>query len=140
MGLTLASLPFFTLLCFLALAASPMVLVLVVLQVARRSGNYSIVRPAREMLYTEVDRESRYKAKPVIDIVVYRGGNMVSGWLFAGLTTTLGLGVVSMALVGAVIAAVWCLCGLFLGKHFEANNKSEAINQELLEEQSHSQV
>ena len=65
---------------------------------------------------------------------------VIGTFLFAGLTTTLGLGVVSMALVGAVIAAVWCLCGLFLGKHFEANNKSEAINQELLEEQSHSQV
>jgi AAA family ATP:ADP antiporter len=92
------------------------------------------------MLFTEVDRESRFKAKPVIDIVVYRGGNMLSGWLFAGLTTGLGLGVTGMALIGAVIAAVWCVCGLFLGKYFEASNKSQDINQKLLDEQIHNQV
>ncbi|HTQ99039.1 MAG TPA: MFS transporter [Candidatus Acidoferrum sp.] len=144
MGLTLASLPLLTMVSFLALAFAPMVWVLVVLQVARRSGNYSVVRPAREMLFTEVDRESRFKAKPVIDIVVYRGGNMLSGWLFAGLTTGLGLGMVSMALVGAVIAAGWCACGLLLGKRFEASSQAQTepqtINQELLEEQVHNQV
>jgi len=140
MGLTLASLPLLVVVALLVLAAAPMVAVLVVLQVARRSGNYSIVRPAREMLFTEVDRESRFKAKPVIDIVVYRGGNMLSGWLFAGLTTGLGLGVVGMALVGAAIASVWCVCGLFLGKYFEASNKSQDINQKLLDEQIHNQV
>lgn len=141
MGLTLAFLPLLMVLALIVLAAAPAVLVLVLLQIFRRSGNYSIVRPAREMLFTEVDRESRYKAKPVIDIVVYRGGNMVSSWLFAGLTTALGLGVTSMALIGAVIAAIWCGCGLYLGKYFEASNgKSEDINQKLLDEQVHNQA
>lgn len=122
MGRTLAILPVLMIVSLLALAVAPTVAVLFVLQALRRSSNYGLVRSAREMLFTAVDRESRYKAKPVIDIVVYRGGNMVSSWLIVGLTAGLGLGIPGIALVGAAIAAVWCGCGLLLGRYFEANN------------------
>ena len=119
MGLpfTLASVPVAIGLGMLILAAAPMVAVVVAIQIARRAGNYAISRPAREMLFTAVDRDLRFKAKPVIDIVVYRGGDMLSGWAFTGLTT-LGLGMGAMAAVGAGIAALWAGVGIFLGRQF----------------------
>ena len=116
MGLTLALLPFLVIGGMLILAFAPIVIVVLALQVARRGGNYAVTRPAREMLFTEVDRETRFKAKPVVDIIVYRGGDMITGWLFAGLTEGLGLGMGAVAAIGAGIAAVWALFGLFLGK------------------------
>jgi AAA family ATP:ADP antiporter len=102
----------------LVIAAAPSVAVVVALQIIRRAGNYAITRPAREVLFTAVDRETRFKAKPVIDIVVYRGGDMLNAWAFTGLTQGLGLGLGAVALVGAVIAAVWALVGIYLGRVF----------------------
>ncbi len=65
-----------------------------------------------------MDRELRFKAKPVIDIVVYRGGDMLNAWLFTGLTTGLGLGLGAVAAVGAGIAAIWAGVGIYLGRRF----------------------
>ena len=90
------------------------------LQVARRAGNYAVTRPAREMLFTAVDRETRFKAKPVIDIAVYRGGDALSSIAFAALTDGVGLGLGAMAAVGAGIAAAWAAVGRYLGKRFDA--------------------
>jgi len=116
MGFTLALLPVLVIAGLLILAFAPVITVLLALQVARRSGNYAVTRPAREMLFTEVDRETRFKAKPVIDIVVYRGGDMISSWMFAGLTEVLGLGMAAVAVVGSGIAAIWAVAGVYLGK------------------------
>jgi AAA family ATP:ADP antiporter len=102
----------------LVLALSPVVAVVAGLQVARRAGNYAITRPGREMLFTVVDRETRFKAKPVIDIVLYRGGDMVSAWAFTLLTTVVGLGLGGVAAVGAGIAAVWAFVGVYLGRSY----------------------
>ena len=88
-------------------------------QVVRRAGNYAISRPAREMLFTAVDRETRFKAKPVIDIVIYRGGDMLNAWGFTALTQGLGLGLGAVAGVGAGIAMVWAAVGIFLGREFK---------------------
>jgi AAA family ATP:ADP antiporter len=103
----------------LILAFAPILTVVLALQIARRAGNYGITRPAREMLFTAVDRETRFKAKPVIDIVVYRGGDMLNAWAFTGLTQGLGLGLAAVAGVGALIAAVWAVVGVYLGRSFE---------------------
>ena len=70
------------------------------------------------MLFTLVDSETRYKAKPVIDIVVYRGGDMMTAWLHTGLKETLSFGLPGVALVGAIIAAVWAFTGAWLGRTF----------------------
>jgi len=103
----------------LVLAFAPLLTVLIALQIGRRAGNYAVTRPAREMLFTDVDRETRFKAKPVIDIVVYRGGDTLTAWMFTALTQGLGLGMAALALVGAVIAAVWAGAGLYLGRWFD---------------------
>lgn len=79
------------------------------------------------MLFTVVDRETRFKAKSVIDNVVYRGGDVVAAWAFTLLTTTLGLGLGAVAAVGAVIAAVWALVARYLGRHYmETRVEAEA--------------
>ncbi|MDG2411649.1 MAG: MFS transporter, partial [Halioglobus sp.] len=111
----------------LMLAAEPLVYVVVGVQVARRAGNYAISRPAREMLFTAVDRETRFKAKQVIDIVIYRGGDMLNAWLFTALTQGLGLGLAAVAGIGAVIAGLWALTGIFLGRRFNAMNPAGDI-------------
>ena len=74
------------------------------------------------MLFTAVDRETRFKAKPVIDIVIYRGGDMLNAWGFTALTQGLGLGIAATAGVGAMIALVWAVVGFALGRSFEARN------------------
>ena len=58
---------------------------IVAVQVLRRAGDYAITRPAREMLYVVLGREEKYKAKSFVDTVVYRGGDAVSAWAYAGL-------------------------------------------------------
>jgi AAA family ATP:ADP antiporter len=115
---TLASIPVLIGAGMMILAAAPMVGVVVAVQIIRRAGNYAISRPAREILFTAVDRETRFKAKPVIDIVIYRGGDMLNAWAFTGLTQGLGLGLAAVAGVGAVIAALWALTGIYLGRQF----------------------
>lgn len=119
MPVTLALVPVFIVVGLVILAFAPILTVVLALQVARRAGNYAITRPGREMLFTAVDRETRFKAKPVIDIAVYRGGDAISSTAFAGLTDGMGLGLGAVAAIGAGIAAVWALMGRYLGKSFE---------------------
>lgn len=123
MPVTIALVPVLICIGLIVIAISPVMAVVVGLQILRRAGNYAVTRPAREMLFTRVDRETRFKAKPVIDIVAYRGGDTVMAWLFTGLTQGLGLGLASVALVGAGIAALWTLVGLYLGRWFERSEK-----------------
>jgi AAA family ATP:ADP antiporter len=118
MAATLAMVPFFIAAGLLILAFAPLLIVVLALQVARRAGNYAITRPAREMLFTAVDRETRFKAKPVIDIAVYRGGDALSGSAFALLTDGVGFGLAAMAAIGAGIAAAWGILGIYLGRMF----------------------
>jgi AAA family ATP:ADP antiporter len=110
----------------LILAAAPMVSVVVAVQIVRRAGNYAISRPAREMLFTAVDRETRFKAKPVIDIVIYRGGDMLNAWGFTALTQGLGMGLGAVAGVGAIIAVLWAAVGIYLGRQFRAMNGDQS--------------
>ena len=114
-GVTLAILPALTLLGFGALAALPAVSTLVVFQVLRRSSDYAIARPTREVLYTVVPREDRYKAKSFIDTVVYRGGDQVGAWAYALIAMT-GFGSALMATIAIGLAVVWLINGLWLGR------------------------
>lgn len=122
----LALMPVLVCLGLLVLAFAPMLTVLLALQVVRRGGNYGLTKPAREMLYTHVSKEDRFKAKPVVDIVVYRGGDAVSGSVFAILTDKIGLGLAAVALVGAGIAALWSWVGVRLGRVFDSKGAKEA--------------
>lgn len=122
MPVALALMPVFVALCLLVLAFAPLLIVVLALQIARRGGNYGLTRPAREMLYTKVSRENRFKTKPVIDIVVYRGGDAFSGSLFAVFTEGLGLGLAAVAAIGAAIAALWGWVAVRLGRVFDSQS------------------
>lgn len=102
-----------------ALALAPTLGVLVAVQVLRRAANFALARPAREILFTAVTPAERYKSKLVIDTVVYRGGDMISAWAFAGLTG-LGLGLSAIAAVGGVVAIGWAWVARLLGRHATA--------------------
>ena len=121
MPATIAMVPIIICIGLLILAISPLLGVVMILQIVRRAGNYAVTRPAREMLFTLVNQETRFKAKPVIDIVAYRGGDMITAWLFTGLTQGLGFGLAAVAIFGAAIASLWALVGIYLGKWFERN-------------------
>lgn len=99
---------------FLCLALSPVFALFVIVMVVRRAGEYALVRPGREMLFTVVSAEDKYKAKNFIDTVVYRGGDAVSGWIKRGLDLMGDHPQVAM-LIGATLAVCWAATGHWLG-------------------------
>lgn len=129
MPVGLALMPVLVCIGMLVLAFAPVLTVLLALQVIRRGGNYGLTRPAREMLYTHVSKEDRFKTKPVIDIVVYRGGDAMSGSLFAILTDKVGLGLAAVALVGSAIAATWAWVGTRLGRAFDSRENDSVAER-----------
>jgi AAA family ATP:ADP antiporter len=112
---TLALVPLLLAVGFAALGVAPVLAVLVVVQVVRRAGNYAIMRPGREMLYVVLGRQEKYKAKNFIDTVVYRGGDLVSAWLYAGLRG-LGLGLGEIAWLAVPLAGLWGWLAFALGR------------------------
>jgi AAA family ATP:ADP antiporter len=117
-GGTLALVPLGVAAGLVALGAFPGLVALVGVQIMRRAGSYAVARPAREMLFTVVDREARYKAKNVIDTLVYRGGDAASAWLYTGLAA-LGLGLSAIAFIGIPLALLWAYNGVLLGRRQE---------------------
>ena len=101
---------------FLALVFSPVLIVLASIQVVRRFAEYAIAKPSRDMLFTAVDQQAKYKAKNVIDTVVYRFGDLTSSWLSAAV---LPYGVAGLAIFGVIISAAWFPIAYLLGKRFE---------------------
>ena len=114
-ALTLAALPLLSIVGFGSLALAPTVAVLVVFQVARRAGNFAFARPSREVLFTVVPREDKYKAKSFIDTVVYRLGDQVGAWSYAALGM-IGFGMTGVALVAVPLSLAWLINGLWLGR------------------------
>ena len=114
-GGTLAALPAVTACGFAAIASAPVLTTLVALQVIRRTLEFSLIRPAREVLFTVVSREEKYTAKNLIDTFVYRTGDLAGAWLDRGLSL-LALGVTGIAASFVPIAAVWVILALFLGR------------------------
>jgi AAA family ATP:ADP antiporter len=109
-GVLLVAVPLIAATGFLWLAFAPTFAVLAVVMVVRRAGEYALVRPGREMLYTVVEPEAKYKAKNFNDTVVYRGADAVSGWVKAGIDMIAQQPTIAM-LLGVAIALVWGLNG-----------------------------
>lgn len=97
------------------LGVAPVLVVLLVVQVIRRAGNYAIMRPAREMLYVVLTREEKYKAKNLIDTLVYRTGDAVSAWIYTGMRS-LGMNLAGIALIAVPLALVWAGIAFSLGR------------------------
>jgi len=103
---------------FAAIAIWPTLAMLVAAQSLRRAVDYALSRPAREVLFTVLSREAKYKAKSVIETVVYRGGDAVSGWL-AALATSAGLGFGGVALLWLAPGAGWVALSAWLARRQE---------------------
>ncbi|WDY60523.1 NTP/NDP exchange transporter [Pseudomonas sp. PSKL.D1] len=123
-GVLLVAVPLVMAAGFVWLALAPVFAVFVVVMVVRRAGEYALVRPGREMLFTVLPAEDKYKAKNFIDTVVYRGGDALSGWVKRALDVIGDHPQLAM-LMGAVIALGWGLAGGWLGRRqrqLEAQN------------------
>ncbi len=114
-GVLLVAVPVVMAAGFLWLALAPVFAVFVVVMVVRRAGEYAFVRPGREMLYTVMPAEEKYKAKNFIDTVVYRGGDALSGWVKRALDVLAEHPAAAM-FIGAGVAAAWALTGVALGR------------------------
>ena len=101
---------------FFALVFSPVLMVLGSIQVVRRFSEYAIAKPSRDILFTAVDQQAKYKAKNVIETVVYRFGDLTSSWLSAAV---LPYGVAGLAVLGIAISVVWFPIAWLLGRQYE---------------------
>jgi AAA family ATP:ADP antiporter len=108
--------PIIMVVAFVAVAFSPALMVLASIQVVRRFAEYAIAKPSRDMLFTAVDQQAKYKAKNVIDTVVYRFGDLTSSWLSAAV---LPYGVAGLAIFGIAISAAWFPIAYLLGRQYE---------------------
>ncbi len=114
-GFTLALLPALSVIGFSGLALAPTIAVLVCYQVLRRAGNFAFARPTRELLFTVVPREDKYKAKSFIDTFVYRTGDQIGAWSYAGLGFA-GFGMSGIAVFAVPLSAAWLVVSLWLGR------------------------
>lgn len=120
LGLTvlLASVPIVMIGGFLTLAAWLSFPVLAGVMMFRRVGEYALFRPAREMVFSAVDAETKYKSKNAIDTVVYRGGDLIAAWASAGIVAVASP--VAAALAGAGVAVLWAWSGISVGRRFDS--------------------
>jgi ATP:ADP antiporter, AAA family len=112
---------------FLLLAATGTLVVLMAVVIGRRAMEYAFVRPGREMLWSPLDRETKYKAKSTVDVPVYRGADAIAAQVNKAVEAA-GVGPAAIAMMGAGVALVWAAVGWWLGKRCEAmapRDKSE---------------
>ena len=124
-GPAAAFLPFVFCIGFIVLSGAPALWVVVALQAAQRAANFALSNPAREVLFTVAEREEKYKAKNVIDIVVFRGSDAVSGWAFAALRG-IGLELGAIAMAAVPVTAAWIALSIALGRTHERRARALA--------------
>jgi AAA family ATP:ADP antiporter len=100
---------------FFALGVAPLLWAVVVFQIVRRAGNFAVARPTREILYTVLPREDKYKAKSFIDTFVYRAGDQVGAWAYAWMA----MGVSGVAFAAVPLSLAWLVNGWWLGRRQE---------------------
>jgi AAA family ATP:ADP antiporter len=101
------------------LALAPTFFVVQSARALQRISQYAIARPSREVLFTVLDQQSKYKAKNVIDTTIYRFGDLTAAWLQAGLRS-LGLGFLAIVAMGMAVSAAWGLSALIIGRRYQA--------------------
>ena len=114
-GWTLTLLPLVTVAGFAVLAIWPLYGVMAIFQALHRVTRYAVTRPARETLFSVVPAADKYKAKPLIDVFLYRGGD-VAGAAIDGTMRLFGLGLAGVAAATVPFAALWCVLCVALGR------------------------
>src|SRR5437588_1935313 len=112
---TLLFMPMLSLFGFAAMGLMPVLTVLAVFQVARRASTFAFMRPAREVLFTVLRREDKYKAKSFIDTFGYRCGDQFGAWSYGGMQA-LGLSLSTISYIAIPVVACWCALGVWLGR------------------------
>jgi AAA family ATP:ADP antiporter len=113
-GWALILVPLLSAVGFFVLGLRPVLTVLVVFQVSRRAGNYAIMRPARETLFTILGLAEKYKAKSFLDTFVYRGGDATASALFGALSGV-GTSLSALAFAAVPLTLFWGVVGRYLG-------------------------
>lgn len=126
MSRTLAILPSVFLFGFVLLVFAPVLFLFGGLEVLRRSFEYGVNKPAREMLYVPLMREEKYKAKNFIDTTVHRGGDLLSTWVMAGFKF-LGLSAQMISFLAAIIAAGWVYMAFRVGLDYRQRVDAPAL-------------
>jgi AAA family ATP:ADP antiporter len=124
-GVTLAVLPAMSVIGFAGMGVVPTLSVLVLFLTLRRAGNFALARPAREVLFTVVSREDKYKAKSFIDTFIYRAGDQIGAWSSPALGW-LGLGMAGISFVAVPLASLWFFISLWLGRKQVAMTRERA--------------
>jgi len=114
-GAAAAALPAVYVVGFAVLAVTPTLAVVVTVQVVQRWMNFAIANPARQLFFTVVSREEKYKAKNLVDVVVYRGSDALSGWIFDTMQA-LGLKLGAIALCSLPVVVGWLVLSMGLGR------------------------
>lgn len=122
----LLTLPVVSGLALIGVSLAPSLSVVLVAQALRRSTNFALARPAREVLFTSVGRLARFKGKNVVDTVVYRGGDMLAGWAFS-LLELAGVGLGAIAWLATPAVGVWAWLGVRLGRGIESPQADEVV-------------
>jgi len=125
LGIAAGALPIVYLVGFGVLGVAPTLAVVLVLQVAQRWMNFAIANPARQVFFTVVGREEKYKAKSFIDVVVYRGSDALFGWMFDSLQA-IGMKLGAVALAALPVAAAWLVLSSALGRMHDRRVGAEA--------------
>ena len=129
-GIAAGALPGVYVVGFAALFVAPTLAVVVTLQVVQRWMNFAIANPARQVFFTVLNREEKYKAKNLIDVVIYRGSDALYGWVFDSLQA-LGLKLGAIALVALPVAAGWLVLSAVLGRAQERRAALNDANEEV---------
>lgn len=118
---SLSIVPFFIGALILLLSLHPAVWMVLALQIIRRSGNYAITRPSREILFTAVDSDARFKTKPLIDVAIYRGGDVFWVWIIAFLGEGyFNLPLTPILIICCFVAIIWGVVGLTIGRKHDS--------------------
>jgi len=110
--------PIAMVIAFILAALSPSLLMMQALRITQRVTQYAIARPSREICFTVLDQAHRYKAKNVVDTVVYRLGDVTAAWVQTGLRVA-GFGMQGALWLGLLTSGVWGAVGLALGRRYE---------------------
>lgn len=125
-GRAAALLPIVFVIGFAALALSPVLLVVAGFQAVQRATNFGIANLARESLWTVVSRGEKFKAKNIVDGTIFRGADVVNGWIFTFFSAVLALSVPVIAGISAVIAGGWAMLSLWLGREQEKRAREQS--------------
>jgi AAA family ATP:ADP antiporter len=126
-GFTLVSLPVVSLIGFGAMGVAASLAMLAIFQVARRAAAYALMRPSREILFTVLRREDKYKVKSVTDTLGYRTGDQLGSWSYHGLQS-LGLSLNIISWIAVPVTAGWCVLSIWLARKQQVLAEAQTSN------------